>query len=34
MRELKESFERRVLKLEQDITDKTKSHEELLVEFR
>jgi predicted nucleic acid-binding Zn-ribbon protein len=34
MRELKESMERRVIKLEQDLTDKTRSYEELLVEYR
>jgi len=34
LKELKDSFERRVLKLEQDMSDKTKSYEELLVEYR
>lgn len=33
-RERKEEFERRTLKLEQDFRDKSKSYDELLVEFR
>jgi len=34
MREMKDSFERRIMKLEQDYTDKNRSYEELLVEYR
>lgn len=34
MKELKDSFERRVMKLEQDYADKNRSYEELFVEFR
>ncbi|CDW86764.1 UNKNOWN [Stylonychia lemnae] len=34
MRELKDSYERRIMKLEQDYTDKNKSYEELLMEYR
>lgn len=34
MRERKEEFERRVLKLEQDYHDKNRSYDELLVELR
>lgn len=33
-RERKEEFERRVTKLEQDLRDKTRSYDELLVEYR
>ncbi len=34
LRERKEDFERRTLKLEQDFHDKSRSYEELLVELR
>jgi len=34
LRERKDESERRVLKLEQDLKDKSKSYEEILVEFR
>lgn len=34
MRERKDENERRILKLENDLRDKTKSYEEILVEFR
>jgi prefoldin subunit 5 len=32
--ERKDEGERRIMKLEQDLRDKTKSYEEILVEFR
>jgi hypothetical protein len=34
LRERKDESERRVVKLEQDLKDKTKSYEEIMVEFR
>jgi len=34
LRERKDENERRIMKLENDLRDKTKSYEEILVEFR